>query len=48
MTIRFGFRITSDSGSNGRHRDKERLRQLQQRREKEEDRIIRIIKRIKK
>jgi hypothetical protein len=29
-------------------RDKERLRQLQLRREKEQDRIIRIIKRIKK
>jgi hypothetical protein len=48
MTIRFGFKTTSDNGSNGRKWDKERLRQLQLRREKEQDRIIRIIKRIKK
>jgi hypothetical protein len=48
MTIRFGFKTTSNNGSNGSKWDKEKLRQLQLRREKEQDRIIRIIKRMNK
>jgi hypothetical protein len=48
MTIRFVFKTTTNNSSNGRKWDKERLRQLQLKREKEQDRIIRIIKRIRK
>jgi hypothetical protein len=46
MTIRFGFKTTSDKNSNGRKRDKEKLRQLKL--SEEQDRIIRIIKGTKK
>jgi hypothetical protein len=46
MTIRFGFKTTSNNDNNGRKRDKEKLRQLKLR--EEQDRIIRIIKGTKK
>jgi hypothetical protein len=48
MTIRFEFKTTINNCNNGRNWDKERLKRLKLKREKEQDRIIGIIKRMGK